>query len=55
MHFGGNIDFHLTDIACLNAYVKFLSNNPNEKPKRRRFIKNLGQALAKPAIICRSE
>jgi hypothetical protein len=43
-----------TDIACLNAYVTFLSNDPNKGPKRR-FIKKIGQAVGKSAIVCRSE
>jgi ribonucleotide monophosphatase NagD (HAD superfamily) len=44
--------FQLTDITCLNANVIFLSNNPDEEPKRRKFIKKLGQASAKPVTVC---
>jgi hypothetical protein len=44
--------FQLTVIACLSAYVIFLSDNSNEEQRRRGFIKIFGQALAKPAIVC---
>jgi hypothetical protein len=43
------------DTACINDYVIFPSNSPNEEQKRKKFIKKLGQALAKAEIMCRSE
>jgi hypothetical protein len=47
--------FQITDTVRKYDYVIFLSNSPNEEPKREKSIRKLGQALAKPEIMCRLE
>lgn len=50
---------NIVDISCVNSYVIYSSLFPNwptknKKAKRRQFLKELGETLAKPYMLARS-